>query len=178
MRGSETRTTGDRGAARREAGSALFVAVLMLALMGAIGIAALDTATRDRQSAGYQNRSENAFWAAEAGSAEGRALVRQVVDRGATPSLPGPSASTGELGEDSLYDREGAQPRFYGDPDPSFSTPIRHVGDAGLVPGSNLGGKQKFVRTLWQINVVGESPGEGVPVRLEVMQTRVLAQGY
>ena len=42
---------------RREGGAAMFVAVLMLVMMGALALAAMDTATRDRQVAGFQNRS-------------------------------------------------------------------------------------------------------------------------
>lgn len=153
--------------ARREGGSALFLAVLMLALMGAIGIAALDTATRDRQSAGYQNRAESAFWAAEAGAAEGRAQVRLVNDWGATPAMPSQS-SPAELGDDSLYDREGELPVYYGDP--AFTNPIARAGIANFpVPGS-----PDYAYSLWRINVVGESAGAGAPARIEVIETRVL----
>ena len=49
---------------------ALFVTVLMLVFMTAIAFAALDTVARDRQVAGLQNRSRNAFYAAEAAVAE------------------------------------------------------------------------------------------------------------
>lgn len=172
MRNSR-RTPGAQGT--REEGSALFIAVLMLALMGAIGLAALDTVARDRQSAGFQNRAEAAFWAGEAGAAEGRALVRLVSDRGATPAFP-TQASPTTLGDASLYDREDELPRYYADP--AVAEPVRHIDDADFqVPGGNLGGKQPFVYTLWRVNVVGESPGAGAPARLEVVQTRVLTGG-
>ena len=61
---------------RRQGGAAMFVAVLMLVLMGWLGLAAMDTASRDQQLAGFRNRSRSAFYAAEAGAAAGRALVR------------------------------------------------------------------------------------------------------
>ena len=53
---------------RRERGSALLVAMLMLALMGIIGIASLETVTRDRQVAGYGNLAQSALYAADAGN--------------------------------------------------------------------------------------------------------------
>jgi hypothetical protein len=36
---------------------------------------------------------------------------------------------------------------------------------------------QKFVNTLWQINVQGQSP-DGSTNRIEVVETKVLASGY
>ena len=66
----------DRSEARRERGSALFVAVVMLVLMGFLGLAALDRVGSDEQIAGYQNRARTAFYAAHAGVAEARILVK------------------------------------------------------------------------------------------------------
>ena len=62
-------------------GAALFVAVLVLALMGALGIMAFNTVLVDRQVAGFQNRAKTSFYAAEAAAAEGRSLVRGVGSR-------------------------------------------------------------------------------------------------
>ncbi|NNL67664.1 MAG: hypothetical protein HKP30_15545, partial [Myxococcales bacterium] len=62
---------------RREQGAALLVAVLILALMGVIGLSSLDTATRDRQVAGFQSRAQTALYAAEAGVAYGVGLIRR-----------------------------------------------------------------------------------------------------
>ena len=152
-------------------GAALFVAVLILALMGALGIMAFNTVLVDRQVAGFQNRARTAFYAAEAAAAEGRSLVRTVGTRSETPAL-NPRA----LGDPALYDREFAQPSYTGDP--AFADPIRYVRDGGLAGGSNLQMKgQKFVNTLWQINVQGQSP-DGSTTRIEVMETKVLASGY
>ena len=64
---------------RRESGSALIITVLVMLLLGAIGISALDTVMRDQQVAGYQNRSSTAFYAAEAGVAAAKDLVRRNV---------------------------------------------------------------------------------------------------
>ena len=66
-----------RSLRRSERGSALFVAVLMLVMMGFLGVAALDSVARDREVAGLQNRSRTAFYAAEAGLANARQLIHQ-----------------------------------------------------------------------------------------------------
>jgi hypothetical protein len=152
-------------------GAALFVAVLILALMGALGIMAFNTVLVDRQVAGFQNRAKTAFYAAEAAAAEGRSLVRGVGSRTETPNL-NPRA----LGDAGLYDRESALPSYAGDP--GFADPIRYVGEGGLAGGANLQMKgQKFVNTLWQINVQGQSP-DGSTTRIEVVETKTLASGY
>ena len=162
---------------RRERGAALFVAVLMLALMGALGIAAMEAVTRDREAAGFYNRNKSAFYAAEAGASHGRSLVRTVTAR---TDLPGPFPTQGaprQMGDLGLYDRELQLPVYYGDP--AFANPIRYVQDAGLyAAGGNLQLKgQKFTNTLWQINVEGRSP-DGSASRVEVMETKILTSGY
>ena len=159
-----------------EGGSALFVAVMMLVLMGALGIVALDKVTTDRQVAGYQNRAQNAFFAAEAAIAEARSIVADVGTRSQVPTFHSQAAPR-VLGDTTLYDHEGDTPVYYGDPlfAPNF---IRYEGDGGVASGMNLQyGKQKLVTTLWQINVVGESP-DGSRSRHEAMEVKVLSQGY
>jgi hypothetical protein len=139
--------------------------------MGALGIMAFNTVLVDRQVAGFQNRAKTAFYAAEAAAAEGRSLVRTVGSRTETPNL-NPRA----LGDAALYDREFALPSYSGDP--AFPNPIRYIGESGVAGGANLQTRgQKFVNTLWQINVRGQSP-DGSTTRIEVMETKVLAQGY
>jgi hypothetical protein len=162
---------------RREQGAALFVAVLMLALMGALGIAAMEAVTRDREAAGFYNRNKSAFYAAEAGASHGRSLVRTVTAR---TDLPGPFPTQGvprPMGDVALYDRETQLPVYYGDP--AFANPIRYVQEGGLyAAGGNLQLKgQKFTNTLWQINVEGMSP-DGSTSRVEVMETKILTSGY
>jgi len=152
-------------------GAALFVSVMILALMGALGVMAFNTVLVDRQVAGYQNRSKTSFYAAEAAASEGRSVVRSVGSRSETPAL-----SPRSLGDTGLYDRELALPSYSGDP--AFPNPIRYIGDSNLAGGANLQMRgQKFVNTLWQINVRGQSPG-GSTTRIEVMETKVLASGY
>jgi hypothetical protein len=169
-----------RSERRRESGSALFVAVLMLVLMGWLGLAGMDTASRDRQVAGFQNRSRAAFYAAEAGAAQGRALVRQVASRADTPVL-----AQSFLGDAALYDRETQLPQYYGDPAfaPNF---VAYLDEGGVAGGMNLGAKTKFVNTMWRINVEGQSPGPLAAIgtsrastaRIEVVETKVLSSGY
>ena len=161
----------NRGNRPHQEGAALFVSVMILALMGALGIMAFNTVLADRQVAGFQNRARTAFYAAEAAAAEGRSLVRSVGSRNQTPNLnPRP------LGDMALYDREFALPSYAGDP--AFPDPIRYIGDGTMAGGANLQMKgQKFVNTLWQINVQGQSP-DGSTTRIEVVETKTLASGY
>ena len=161
---------------RREAGSALFVAVMMLVMMMFLGLTALDRVTRDRQVAGFQDRARSSFYTAEAGIADARSRIRGVGSRGETVAFPS-YGSPSYLGNTSLYDRESGLPRFFGDPD--FTPPIRYVGETGTGgEGGNLQMKgQKFAGTLWQINVAGEL-ADGSQSRLEVMEVRVLSTGY
>lgn len=159
---------------RRQDGAILIVAVVMLVLMGALGLAALETVTRDQQVAGFQKRATSAFYAAEAAAAQARNAIRTVDDRSDTPAMPTPG-TPGTLGDATTYPH--GQPTFYGDPD--FADPIRYVRDGGIYAnGGNLQLKgQKFVKTLWQINVEGRAPN-GSGRRLEVMETKILSAGY
>ena len=167
---------------RRQAGAAMFVAVLMLVLMGALGIAALEGATQDRQIAGFQNRSNNAFYAAEAGVARAREVVRNATDRGDPVALP-----VTNLGDVALYDREIALPQF--GPDPVFAatnpTGIRNLNKDGPAPGMEMGmGSVMIMNSLWQINVQGTSPhaaaglnGRGSTARIETIEAKTMAGG-
>jgi hypothetical protein len=165
----------------RDSGVALLMAVMVLAMMGGLAIMAMDIVTLERDSAGYYNRARNSFYAAEAGAAHGRALLRQVESRAELPPFPAQAAPRpigNSVDGGVLYDREsGNLPRYYGDP--AFADPIRYVQDSGIIAeGMNLQLKgQKFTGTLWQINVAGESP-DGSLSRLEVMAMKALTSGY
>ena len=162
---------------KREQGLALFMTVLILVLMASLAIAALRTVSRDREVAGHQNRSRSAFYAAEAGTAEARALVREVTNRTDIPAFYD-NGTPKLLGDLALYDRESRQPRFYGDP--GVADPIRYTGESAVANGEgfNLSVKgQKLSSTFWQINVVGES-ATGDQSRLEVVEVKVLSKGY
>ncbi len=166
-----------RNERKREQGMALFMTVLILVLMASLAIAGLRTVARDREVAGHQNRSRSAFYAADAASAEARALVREVTSRTVIPAFPN-SGNPKLLGDLALYDREARQPRFYGDP--AFAEPIRYTGESAVAGGEgfNLSVKgQKLSSTFWQINVTGES-ATGDQARLEVVEVKVLTSGY
>jgi hypothetical protein len=160
-----------RSPQRREEGVILFVAVMLLALMGALGIAALDSASTDRQAAGYYNRSNTALFAAEAGVARAKALIENVRTTvgfsafcpGVIP-FPGPGNKV-SLGDTSTYLKQGAQPRFYGDPAVANALECTSVETIGLGRRGAQSGATKSAPFL--ISVIGESP-DGSRVRLQV----------
>jgi hypothetical protein len=140
----------------REQGSALFVTMLMLVLMGLIGFAALETVTRDQQVAHFVGRKAAALYAAEAGIAQ---AIDTLQNEG-TPSVP-----TTSLGDDTLYP--------YGKPsyklDPDAATPVEDLGIAG-VEGMNLAigsGGPTFIMKYYRVRVEGEALG-GSTSKLEV----------
>jgi len=168
---------------RRERGVVMFITVLLLALMGAMGLAALDAATRDRDSAGHYNRETAAFYAAEAGVAHARAIIRGVASTDELPTFP-TEAAPQSMGDTSLYPNgAGASgsgnplPIYYGDPD--FANPIRSDGDSAgqYSEGMNLQSKgAKAVATLWTINVKGETP-DGASSRIEAKEVKFIFGG-
>ena len=138
---------------RREAGSALLVAVLLMAMMGAIGLAGLEAATQDRQTAGAQNRKRVAFWAAEAGLAEARNQLRN----GGEPSL----ASSTTIGDSSLYP--------YGTP--TYVPEEQEDLGASAIPGFQLrtnGNGPTYQLHRFRVRVRGQETG-GTQARLEMV---------
>lgn len=168
---------------RREQGVVMFITVLLLALMGGLGLAALDAAGRDRDAAGYYNRVNSAFYAAEAGVAHARAIIRNVGAVSETPAFP-TDAAPQTLGDTALYPHgAGASangnplPVYYGDPD--FPNPIRTNGESAgqYSEGMNLQAKgAKANATLWTINVQGESP-DGASTRIEAKEVKFIFGG-
>jgi hypothetical protein len=165
---------------RHEAGVVMFITVLLLAMMGGLGLAALDSASRDRDTAGYYNRETSAFYAADAGVQHARALVKKVTSIGEVPVFP-TSAAPQDLGDTSLYYQTvaggGALPNYYGDP--AFPSPVRSEGDAAgaYSEGMNFQSKgAKAIATLWRINVVGQAPN-GETARIEAKEVRFIFGG-
>jgi Tfp pilus assembly protein PilX len=148
---------GDRRA-RRESGSALLVTVMLLLMLGLVGLAALNTTTRDRQVAGFQNRKRIALYAAEAGVAE----ALETLTTGSTPAV-----STTTLGDATLFPH--GQPSYQ--PDPTAAQPIEDLGDAPF-PGMSLnlgqGGLPTYQLNYWRVRVQGNAPGGSV-ARLEAV---------
>lgn len=159
----------------------MLIAVMMLVLMGLMGVAAIDTATEDQTISGLNNRSRSAFHASEAGASHARRLVAQADSRTDTPALP-----TTSLGDAAMYSQYQTQPSYYADPNtPGGGAPIEYIEDAGPAEGMNLA-NPKFVTTIWQINVVGQSPENAgglwgqraSTARVEVRQSKTLSAGY
>jgi hypothetical protein len=154
------------------------VTMLVLALVAIIGLASMESVTRDRQVAGYQSRSRVALYAAEAGVATALGIIRrdsQWLADGGTAALVGfspafPDASNKrELGSDPV------PPSFHGDPDATKT--IRYVGsgdpcwadDPDAVMSLELGGVQ-WRDALWEVRTVGEAVG-GTRSRIQATST-------
>ncbi len=167
---------------RRESGSALIITVLVMLLLGAIGISALDTVMRDQQVAGYQNRASTAFYAAEAGVAQAKDLMRRNVLSGIEKLSFADQATAVSIGDSSLYP-EG-QPKYYGDPKPgsgkirssrwtsrsrSQAPPARTCDRAWVARWNNF--------ALWKIRVAGQTP-DGAVSRIEVVTLNQIPGGY
>jgi hypothetical protein len=149
---------------QREGGSALLVTVMLLVMIGLVGLAALNTTTRDQQVAGFQNRKRVALYAAEAGVSE--ALEQLTTTH--TPTL-----STASLGDSTIFPH--GQPSYR--PDPAVADPIEDVGSAPF-PGMSLnigqGGLPTYQLNYWRIHVEGQAPG-GSQARLEAVSGALLA---
>ena len=149
---------------RRQEGSILLIAVVLLLLLGLIGFAALDTVTRDQQVAGFQNRKKIAFFAAEAGMAE---AFEKFTTSGA------PSVTATSLGDSTIYP--------YGQPsyreDPSVTDPIYPVGTAAMpLSSANIGqgGVPTYQISYWKIRVQGDAPGNSM-ARVEAVAGALIA---
>jgi hypothetical protein len=153
---------------RRQQGVILFVAVLMLALMGALAISSLDSAARDQQAAGYYNRSNTALFAAEAGVAAAKAQI--IAGACACPcvlAFTSTQASPTYIGDTAAWAAFGGIPKYYGDP--LATNALECVGKRKKGGGAlNVGTGTTQWLGQWQIRVVGESP-DGSISRIEAM---------
>lgn len=173
---------------KREQGAALLVSVLVLALMGIIGLSAMETVTRDRQIAGFQSRAQTSLYAAEAGIAYGMGLLRRdaqglaqlgegaLIDynpsSGSPPDFPDQSTAIA-LGSDfpapgppEFYlDLDASNPRDLTDPPQA----VRYIGRGnpctGWIMSSSLPAVQ-WAEALWDIRVRGENP-DGTQVNIQ-----------
>ena len=143
---------------RRRGGSALLVTVMLLLMIGLVGLAALNTTTRDQQVAGFQNRKRIALYAAEAG-------VSEAMETLVTTSTI--SISTTTIADTGIFPH--GQPSYR--PDPAVANPIENLGDAPF-PGMGLnlgqGGLPTYQLNYWRIHVEGRAPG-GSQARLEAV---------
>ncbi len=164
---------------KREEGVALMLSVLLLIAVSGLALSTLQTVASDGTVAGFQNQEQMAFYAAEAGIADARRIVRNMGERAQVPAYPADfpnQANPVQLAEAADYET-GQQPVYYADPNPA--APIGYIGEGTqCTSGCNMTiGGLKYNHTKWQINVVGQSPS-GDQKRLEVVATRLLAVGY
>ena len=149
---------------RRQGGSALLVTVMLLLMIGLVGLAALNTTTRDQQVAGFQNRKRVALYAAEAGVSEALETL--------TTTLT-PTVSDATIGDSSIFPH--GQPSYR--PDPAAADPVEDLGSAPF-PGMSLnigqGGLPTYQMNYWRVRVEGRAPG-GSQARLETVSGSLLA---
>jgi len=166
---------------KREQGVALMISILLLLAVSGLAMSTMQTAASDGTVAGFQNQETIAFYAAEAGIADARAVIRNMGERSQVPNYPAEFPDQANPGELSVASEFGGadQPRYYADPNPPAAAPIMYVGEGTqCTEGCNMTlGGLKYNHTKWQVNVVGESPS-GDQKRLEVVATRLLAVGY
>jgi len=164
---------------KRQGGIALMLSILLLITVSGLALSTMQTAASDGTVAGFQNQELMAFYAAEAGVAAARAVVRNMGERTQTPAYPADypnPANPTELATAGDFET-GLRPTFFSDP--TMPTPIGYVGEgAPCTEGCNMTlGGLKYNHTKWRINVIGQSPS-GDQKRIEVVATRLLAVGY
>lgn len=133
--------------------------MLMLAMMGVIGLAALDTVTLDLRTAAYQGRKRVSFYAAEAGVAEALASLA---------STGTPSVSVTSLSDPASY--PNGQPQY----DLAPGTNIEKLGD-GTIPGMAInigqGGASTYQIEYWKFEIQGQEQA-GTTSRIQVAAGR------
>ena len=141
------------GLARQE-GSALLVAMVMLALMGLVGFASLDTVMRNRQVAGFQSRAQTALYAADAGIAESLEILKNEITGSSVLAGDCLSAklTTVSLGNQAQYGPDSTAPTdeicMLGSAEPCASL------DASIEVGQPI-----FLNTIWNMRAEGTALG-------------------
>ncbi len=165
--------------AKRKQGVALMLTVLLLIAVSGLALSTMQKVASDGTVAGFQNQEQMAFYAAEAGVAAAREVVRGMGGTNEVPTYPAdfPNPANPILLANPGDFEAGAQPVYFADP--TFADPIGNVGKGAKCRegcGITTGKGASFFHTKWQINVVGRSPS-GDQKRLEVVATRLLAGG-
>lgn len=134
---------------KHQRGSALLIVMLVMAMMGIIGFAALESVTRDQRVAGFLKRKKIAFFAAEAGVSSALHALRINED---------PTFAPATVGNTSWF--EQGLPTYELDADAGASS--TNLG-TGALPGMNMqigqNGVPKFTIRYWEVNVKGEATG-------------------
>lgn len=167
------------GNSKREGGVALMISVLLLIAVSGLALSTMQTVASDGTVAGFQNQEQMAFYAAEAGIADARNVVRNMGARDEKPTYPADFPDTAnpvELSTAGDYET-GLRPVFFADP--SVADPIEYIGEgAHCSEGCNMRiGGITYNHTKWRINVIGRSPS-GDQKRIQVVATRLLAVNY
>ncbi len=153
---------------RLETGSTLLLTVMLLLMLGLVGVAALQTVSRDQQVAGLQNRKRIALYAAEAGVSG--ALEQMITNPGVEPVVP---AAAQTLGDSGIYPH--GLPSFRADPtvaDATENLGTRAMSNMSLNIGQ--GATSTFQNEFWRIRVQGQAPG-GTIARIEAVSARVVS---
>ena len=134
---------------KRQQGSALLIAMLVMVMMGIVGFAALEAVTRDQRVAGFLKRKKTAFFAAEAGVSAALHALRVNED---------PTFSAATVGDGSWF--QHGLPTY--EMDTSAGASSSDLG-LGALPGMNLqigqNNTPKFTIRYWEVNVKGEAFG-------------------
>ena len=146
---------------RRESGSALLVSMVLLAVMGLIGMASLDTVMRDRQVAGFQSRAQTALYGADAGIADSLEILKNEV--------VGSALAPGDCLANALGTTTLATGTVYG-PDTTV-TPNEICMLASADPCASLDasievGQPIYLNTIWNMRAQGVAVG-GATSRLQ-----------
>jgi Tfp pilus assembly protein PilX len=138
-----------RHSRKRQQGSALLIVMLVMAMMGIIGFAALEAVTRDQRVAGFMKRKKVAFFAAEAGVSAALHALRTTEQPDFTPSTVG----------DASWFQHGLPTYSL---DTSGGTSSTNLG-VGAMPGMNMqigqNNSPKFTIRYWEVKVKGEAFG-------------------
>jgi Tfp pilus assembly protein PilX len=142
---------------KHQRGSALLIVMLVMAMMGIIGFAALESVTRDQRVAGFLKRKKIAFFAAEAGVSSALYALRTNGD---------PTFAQATVGSTSWF--QHGLPTY--SMDSSGGAASKHIGP-GKLEGFNMqlkqGGVTQFGLELWEVNVKGEAIG-GTISRIQI----------
>jgi hypothetical protein len=142
---------------------ALLIAVLLLIMVSAIGVAAIDHAGSEQEVAGHARRTATTFYAADAGLEYGR---QRILNR--PPVLDGFSVT---LDDGQTTFRSG--PRSAGSA-VDLTPPTTAAPPDGF--SINVGGAGGFVSLNTTFNITGQGPGNSV-VELESRVTQT-SSGY
>ena len=138
-----------RHSRKRQQGSALLIVMLVMAMMGIIGFAALEAVTRDQRVAGFMKRKKIAFFSAEAGVSAALHALRTTQEPDFAPSAVG----------DSSWFAQGLPTYSL---DTSAGASSTNLGSAAL-PGMNMqigqNNSPKFTIRYWEVKVKGEAFG-------------------